>query len=242
MAKNQIGPYHVRFCPVKKLEGPLRKKMADLYFSYYRGTFPKQFYGDLYSKTEVLLLYHFRTLVGFSSIDYYTREWAQRSIRVIYSGDTIVHPSHWGQQIMAFRWIERMGHLKRQEPETPLYWFLIVKGHRTYRYLQAFAKNFHPREKTTNPRLKKLSDFLAADKFGEIYNPNTGVIEFKKSRGHLTKSIANPTSREWARADVQFFLKRNPGYLKGQELVCLCELKSENLKPLARRLFLKKRP
>jgi hypothetical protein len=39
------------------------------------------------------------------------------------------------------------------------------------------------------------------------------------------------------RQDVRFFLARNPGYLRGNELVCVCELAVDNLKPLAARFF-----
>lgn len=239
MPERKSDAYHVTFSLVSELETSLRKEMADLYLEYYEGTSLKQFYRDLLSKTEVLLLYHSRILVGFSTIDYFTREWEQKRVRVVYSGDTIVHPGHWGQKILSFRWIERMGQVKRQQPEVPLYWFLIVKGHRTYRFLPAFAREFHPDERRAHSYLKGLSDFLAYEKFGETYNLTTGVVEFKKSRGHLADTIARPTPRELARADVRFFLTQNPGYLHGHELVCLCELQSENLKPMARRLFLK---
>jgi len=37
--------------------------------------------------------------------------------------------------------------------------------------------------------------------------------------------------------EVAFFLARNPGYARGDELVCLCELAAEKLRPLARRIF-----
>ena len=36
---------------------------------------------------------------------------------------------------------------------------------------------------------------------------------------------------------MAFFLRSNPGYLRGEELVCLTELASDNLRPLARRVF-----
>jgi len=34
-----------------------------------------------------------------------------------------------------------------------------------------------------------------------------------------------------------FFLRSNPGYTSGDELVCLTELTSGKLRPLARRVF-----
>jgi hypothetical protein len=42
---------------------------------------------------------------------------------------------------------------------------------------------------------------------------------------------------ETSRPDVAFFLRSNPGYTQGDELVCLTELSCSNLRPLARRVF-----
>ena len=43
--------------------------------------------------------------------------------------------------------------------------------------------------------------------------------------------------RERKRPDVAYFLQCNPGYASGDELVCLCELSTDNMRPLTRRLF-----
>jgi len=234
-----MGDYRVVFCEVKDISPPIRDLMADLYLRYYEGTDRQLFHADLQQKREVLLLYAEDTLVGFTTLEFYDFTWQGRDLLVVFSGDTIVEREHWGQQALAFAWIQRMGELKRRHPECPLYWFLIVKGHRTYRYLPAFAKSFYPHWAEDREDLRPLADALARLKFGDDYNPATGVIEFKNSRGHLRADLAFPDEEERAKAPVRFFLRRNPGYLEGQELVCLCELADENLKPLSRRLFAK---
>jgi hypothetical protein len=63
-------------------------------------------------------------------------------IMALFSGDTIISHHHWGEQELAHAWCYFAGQIKRQCPELPLYWFLIVKGHRTYRYLPAFTRRF----------------------------------------------------------------------------------------------------
>jgi hypothetical protein len=213
------------------------KEMVRIYLDHYDGSDEVRFRGDLAKKSEALLVHHSDRLVGFTLYQLYREQWLGDPIQVIYSGDTIVERAHWGQQALAFSWIDRAGWIKRQQPELPLYWFLIVKGHRTYRYLQSFSHSFHPRWKDAPKQLKSLADKLAQEKFGPAYNPDTGVIAFPESRGHLKQDIALPTAREKTKEAVSFFLRRNPGYLQGNELVCLCELSEENLKPLARRLF-----
>src|SRR3546814_14178203 len=101
----------------------------------------------------------------------------------MYSGDTIVHQDHWGQQALAFTWIDFSGALKSAAPEFPLYWFLLVKGHRTYRYLRAFYRVFHPAPlRETPPEIKMLMDHLARGKFGAFYDWQTGVVRSEERR------------------------------------------------------------
>lgn len=215
-------------------------EMSALYLENYAGSNGALFRADLMDKDHALLVFSGDALVGFTTIKCYEIDWQGKVTGIIFSGDTIVDPRHWGQRELAFAWLEFVGSIKAAAPERPLYWFLLVKGHRTYRYLPVFARHFHPfwqEQVTEAKRLKPLADFLATARYGADYNPQTGVVEFAESRGHLHPAIACPDRDELERQDVCFFLARNPGYLHGNELVCVCELAVDNLKPLAARYF-----
>lgn len=229
--------YQAQFESVAELSESARQSMAALYLEYYDGSSETLFQSDLNRKTEALLVYSGDELVGFTTQEVYCRKWQGQQVRVIYSGDTVVDQAHWGQQALAFSWIERAGQLKQEKPEIPLFWFLIVKGHRTYRYLPAFSFNFYPHWSEDSVALKSLIDVLALDKFGADYNPDKGVVAFAESRGHLKEAYAYPAADEQSKEAVRFFMRRNPGYLLGHEMVCLCELSEKNLKPLTRRIF-----
>jgi len=232
-------PYSTVFASVSALDEGVRREMSRLYLDNYDGTSEALFLHDLSKKDEALLVYAGPQLVGFTTLKVFEREWRAQRIRVVYSGDTIVDRAHWGQQALAFDWIARMGGLKRERPELPLYWFLLVKGHRTYRYLPLFAKSFYPHWSVDRGDLKSLADALATEMFPDDYNPATGVVEFRHSRGHLKSGIALPSPSERERQDVAFFLHRNPGFQRGHELVCLCEVEAHNMKPLTLKLFQK---
>lgn len=229
--------YNARFEPVIALPDSTRRAMAALYLRYYDSSSEALFQSDLERKTEALLLYCGTELIGFTTQEVYCRNWRGQNINVIYSGDTVVEQAYWGQQALAFSWIERAGRIKQENPDIPLYWFLIVKGHRTYRYLPAFALKFHPHWSESCGTMKSLADCLAGEKFGADYDPKKGIVAFPESRGHLNEKYAYPTADEQSKQAVRFFLQRNPGYLKGHEMVCLCELSEQNLKPLTRRIF-----
>ncbi|MEA3412184.1 MAG: hypothetical protein U9R74_11690 [Pseudomonadota bacterium] len=217
-----------------------RQGMYSLYRGYYEGTDAQLFASDLNDKDQVLLLWDAeRVLRGFSTLKVLEADFGNEPLRAIYSGDTIIHHRYWGEQSLAFTWIRLAGRIKAQDPETPLYWFLIVKGHRTYRYLQAFAQRYYPHWRFATPSNKKsIMDSLALERFGRFYRPDTGIVHFPKSRGHLAAEWATTEDAGTRRPEVQFFLERNPGYTCGDELVCLTELHSTNLRPLARRIFL----
>lgn len=230
--------YSTRFVPIPRLDAATRLEMAHLYLSHYDASSVPMFMHDLEAKDEVLLVHADGDLAGFSTLRTFASRWNGMPLRVVYSGDTIVDRAHWGQHALAFAWIRRAGELRREHPDCALYWFLLVKGHRTFRYLPAFAKSFYPHWSLDTAHLKPLADALALEMFPEDYNPATGLVEFDPSRGQLQADIAVPSAAAGMREDVRFFMARNPAYTRGHELVCLCELDERNLKPLARRIFL----
>lgn len=222
--------------PVSALDRDTRERMCELYLANYDGSSAALFHHDLEHKHEALLLSHDGQLVGFTTLRLFDHDWHGQRLRIVYSGDTVVDRAHWGQQALAFAWIRRMGAIKRACPDQPLYWLLLVKGHRTYRYLPAFAHHFHPHWREQHPELQGLADALATRLFAD-YRPASGLVEFPTSHGHLKAGLAQPDGDELARDSVRFFLARNPGYTRGHEMVCLCALEPDNLKPFTRRLF-----
>jgi len=225
--------------PCSSLTSHTIGQMYELYSSYYDSTSPLLFESDLSGKDSVVVLRNDDgTLVGFSSLAIVDTNVDGTRLRAIYSGDTIIDRAYWGTQALAFTWLRFAGTLKAQAPECPLYWFLIVKGHRTYRYLSAFSIDFYPHWLTpTPPWAQSIMQHLARMRFGTAYDSDHGVVSFQQSRGHLKPTWAAIEPEEAVRPDVAFFLRSNPGFARGDELVCLTELSCGNLRPLARRVF-----
>ncbi len=214
-----------------------RFEMYGLYQSYYAGTSLSQFLSDLGEKDLVLLLAdHAGGIKGFTTLKIIRSVFNNHPVRVIFSGDTIIHHAYWGQQTLPLAWCELAGRIKSEEEDVPLYWFLIVKGHRTYRYLNVFSREYYPnRRKETPPDTQNLMNLMAHVRFGAHYDPESGVIEFPESHGHLKPEWA--TSKFDKNPETQFFYQKNPNYAMGSELVCLAELHEDNLRSLALKGF-----
>lgn len=224
---------------VRSLDQPVRDAMFVLFSGHYSGTSKAQFERDLSEKDSVILLRdNIGKVCGFSTLVTFPFRHEGQDLRVVFSGDTIIERAHWGSQTFAYAWIRHIGKLARETPDVPLYWLLIVKGHRTYRYLPAFGLRFVPDWRgEQDSRLMKLRDAVAAERFGEAYDAETGLVRHAPVQGHLAPEYADISERERKRADVRYFLDHNPGYAQGDELVCLCELGPDNMRPLTRRLF-----
>ncbi|MCP4073455.1 MAG: hypothetical protein GY742_17210 [Hyphomicrobiales bacterium] len=222
-----------------KIDANFISELFDLFAAYYADVDFNRFQADIKAKDSLFVLSDKEDRVrGFSSLAISQHMIDGRLFRVVYSGDTIVDHRFWGEQALAFAWLEHAGVIKKQAPDIPLYWFLIVKGFRTYKYLPVFAKRFYPtwREKIPG-EAKKIMDFLAREKFGKDYNAKTGIVHFQTCRGRLKQRWLAPADSKTANKDVDYFFSENPGHDKGDELVCLTELTIENMPPMAARIF-----
>lgn len=215
------------------------QQLFEIYCSYFAGTSFSLFLQDFRKKNKVILLRNSDLkIVGFSTIEISHTVIDGKPIRVLFSGDTIIEKEFWGTQALSRKFFEVCGEIYRENEDVPLYWLLIVKGHRTYRYLDTFFFDYFPSfDCAEYAGLKKLRDTLAREKFAENYDAKTGVIQFSESQGHLKDQWADIPAKDKNRPSVKYFLEKNPGYRNGDELVCLCELSPENHRPFARRIF-----
>ena len=214
-------------------------QMFEVFENAYDDVCRVRFEQDVKDKTHCIVLRNAdEAIVGFSTLKLYDVVWKQQPRRVIFSGDTIIQRAYWGSQQLAFAWSHLAGELWRQAPETPLYWFLICKGHRTYRYLRAMMLDYAPRVGVdTDPEMQAWMDYLAHLRFGQAYNPQTGLVRFDTPQGRLTSVLAEIPATHLRLPDVAFFLQKNPHYACGDELVCVSEIAPGNVRPFALRLF-----
>jgi len=236
-----MGKLHASYHDIDSLDDEMRASMFALFRRYYASVSMELFLEDLSGKTVAILLRDGDDcLQGFSTLEVLSFETGDGPAAALYSGDTIISHHHWGEQELSYAWCYFAGQIKAQRPEVPLYWFLIVKGHRTYRYLPAFTRKFYPNRREKTPAaLKAIIDQLAEKKFGEAYQPELGILHFPESRGHLRPEWDELGDDVRKKPHVAFFLRTNPGYISGDELVCLTELNDTNMRFVSRTAFIK---
>jgi hypothetical protein len=221
-----------------ELDEVTRGQMFALFARHYSSVTRAGFEIDLAAKDFAVVLYDAGAVAGFTTAAYSNLDVGSREIGIVFSGDTIVDPAYWGEQALARAWLAEIGRIAALNSGREIYWLLIVKGHRTYRYLPTFALEYVPGAGTTDqPELLALRNAVAADRFGDAFDPQTGLIRFADPRGQLHPAIAEPLPRERNNPHVRYFLEANPGFRDGDELACLCSLAPANMRSRARRWF-----
>ncbi len=224
--------------PAQSVPAKTLAQMWRLFRGYYTNLDPIQSARDLLAKDLVILLRHSvsKRVVGFTTVEIYQREIDGQKIKVLYSGDTILHRKLWGHNLLHRPMATVIFKELLKSPTTPLYWFLISKGYKTYMLLARNFNEYWPRyDKETPANAKKLIDSLAADKFGDDYNPETGVLELGGRFGRLKQKVAPIDQSVQELPEAVFFEQQNPGHLYGDELCCLARLDLQSLGKAVRR-------
>ena len=218
---------------IKKISEFSSKEIDDMYklmFKFYDNIDKKNFLEDFWEKDYCIYLKDKNNKIkGFSTQKIMEFEIENNKIIGVFSGDTIIHKENWGD-LSLFQTFAKF-FFPYGEQYKNFYWFLIVKGYKTYKILPTFFKSFYPNFRESTPEeTNKIKDSFGYLKFPDEYNRKTGVIEYKKIKDSLKKGVADITEKELGDKDVQYFLKLNPYYEIGNDLVCIAELKKENLK------------
>lgn len=234
---NAISKVQFDLVPRVELTAAQKSEMFELLSRHFDGVSRDQFARDLAEKNLALLLHREEALVGFSTLLSYPTVFEKEAINVIYSGDTIVTPEAWGTMALPRAWVAGVEALRAALPPGRCFWLLLTSGFRTYRFLPVFWREFFPRFNVATPvEIERLLRTLARDRFGSQFDASAGVVRFNAPQRLGAGLNHVPSNRETDR-HIGFFLSANPGWMNGDELVCLTELKPENLTPAGHRMM-----
>lgn len=220
--------------PRAALSGAMERAMFALLDLHFDGVDWPTFQTDLGEKNWVIVLEDEEgVLRGFSTLLLYRTQAPDTPVTVVYSGDTIVERAWWGSPALPRTWIQSV---QKLTGGSDLYWMLLTSGYRTYRFLPVFFRDFHPRcDGDGSAAAAALLDAIAVERFGSRYDPRSGVVRFPRPQV-LAPDLLDVSKGRAEDPHVRFFLTRNPGYIRGDELVCLTRIHDDNLTPVGKRM------
>jgi hypothetical protein len=202
------------------------------------GVTRQDFIRDFEEKEAVMILRKEHAdgeIVGWSTLMLFTLSLPDEEVKGVFSGDTVVLPEYRSGTGLGVELLRYFLRAYEQFPTHKVYYILTTKGWRTYKIMPFFFKQFVPRyDQPTLPYDQTLMDAFGGKKYPGHYHPQTGIITYSPQRVRPEGIDAAPRHPD---AHTAFFLRRNPGYLDGHELVCAARIAPENFTSTARRLL-----
>ncbi|MGE5543363.1 MAG: hypothetical protein ACM3UW_00170 [Bacillota bacterium] len=214
------------------------KQMYNLMIKYYANLDPEIFRSDLKEKSQVLM---FRddesTIVGFTSSAIIRLDVEGVTAKLLYSGDTVMERKYWGMSYLQNNWFTYISSLPEFE-EGDFYWLLLSKGYRTYRFLPYYFNLFWPRYDTpTPPFVKALIEGFSKRMYPHQFDPDRGII--RSIWDYVKSGVADIKEKHLLDPHIEYFSRVNPGYVRGDELVCVAELSGRGIKEFVHKYFVK---
>jgi hypothetical protein len=205
------------------------ERMYALQNRYFTRVCRERFRRDLSEKDWVILQEHPQCgLAGFSTASCFRVQVGEGDVHVLFSGDTVIDRDAWQSSTLA----GAFGHLAlriEEQSSSPLYWLLISKGYRTYRFLPVFFNEFYPvHDRPTPARYMRLLDRVCTVRFGDAWQPHAGVLDFGEEHERLRRSMCTIPSHRASDLHVRHFLARNPDFMHGIELACIAPVRRAN--------------
>jgi hypothetical protein len=225
-----------------EIDDATRAEMYALFASQFSGVPAAEFLRDLDEKNWVLLLRgDDGDLTGFSSLHVYRTTVGARELTVVYSGDTVVDVNTWSDSALSYYWMGAVDFLQQYYETDRLYWFLLVSGYRTYRFLPVYSEFFYPRyDEPTPADVQEIIDALALARFGDRYDRQTGIVRLR-APAQLKGELSGIPENRLGDPHIAFFAERNPHHADGDELVCFAILAENKLTRLGKRMWRKGR-
>lgn len=202
--------------------------MWGVFSRHYEGVTRELFERDLFDKSHVILLRDADTgeIRGLSTVKTYRTRVQGRPVAVVFSGDTIVDAQYWGSRALHRAFFAFIMRVLLRSPRTPVYWFLITKGYKTYLLLARNFPEHWPRwDLPTPPWQAAVIDTLARRQFSDAWRPELGVLRFEQDQplgaSRLRPDVAPVGEEELRQPDIRFFHERNPRAAEGDELCCI---------------------
>lgn len=228
MTNADSGELKARVVPISKLQDTTIKRMFTLMRSHYENVSEADFRRDLSKKNDVILLFDgaSKDIKGFSTLVHQRLDLGDRPCIGVFSGDTIVEPQYWGQRALQRRFARYIFTMKLKNPTTPVFWFLISKGYKTYLLLSNNFFVHYPRhEKPTPPDVQATMDAFYSSMFPNNYDRSSGLIRFGPEACRLRAGVAEITPElEKKSKRIAYFGKLNPEWKSGVELACVGEI------------------
>jgi hypothetical protein len=198
------------------------------------------FLRDFNEKESIIILRKEHSegeIVGFSTLVVLTLPLPSEEVKGVFSGDTVVLPEYRSSTGLGVQLGTYFLRTYEAYPQHKVYYILMSKGWRTYKILPFFFQEFSPSYTHSTPECEKgIMHAFGRAKYSRYYQPEHNIIHFDGEAARLKPESIDALPNKLD-AHTRFYLQANPGYLCGDELVCVARITPANFAPPLRRLL-----
>src|SRR6266404_1380839 len=183
--------------PLRLISDQDIKAMHQLFSGFYENADAPTFLRDLSKKDGAILVRDKQTkeIRGFTTVKKVPLWDGQRDAIGVFSGDTILDPTCWGDRTLKDGFTRYLLSLWLTSFGTPLYWLLISKGYKTYMLLAKNFVNYYPRhDAPADPKLARLVQAYSEKLFPGKYDKQRGILDFGEGAQRLRDEVAPITT------------------------------------------------
>ncbi len=216
------------------------ESMLALMQKYFKNVTRERFYMDLKEKDLCILLTHNNEVKGFSTQVFSSLIIEKKEKLILFSGDTVIDSEYRNSFNLFISWGKLVLSTIEKQPDKNFYWILTTKGFRTYRLLSVLFSEYYPAPKINVPNKERIIiEKYCKNKFGNKFISDKLIISADNTGQILRQKDAEITESRKKNINISFFEKVNPGYIKGDELVCIVPLYKKNILPFMLKKCLK---
>lgn len=217
-----------------------RQQFYSLLCQCFLGVSWRDFLQDFSEKESVIILRKEHSegeIVGFSTLVVLTLALSDEEIKAVFSGDTVVLPEYRSSTGLGVQLGTYFLQAYEAYPQHKVYYILMSKGWRTYKILPFFFREFSPSYTHSTPESDEVvMHAFGRAKYARYYRPERNIIHFDGEATRLKPESIDALPNKLD-AHTRFYLQANPGYLCGDELVCVARITPANLATPLRRLL-----
>ncbi len=142
------------------------------------------------------------------------------TVQAIYIGQTYLRPQYRGLPLIknAIVWYALKSRLKKPGRKSYI-WFDAI-SYKPFLMASRYSRHFYPDVEGKMPlHLQSLRNILGQKFYKDLYDPESGTV--RKSHQRISDQDIQICKKDLGVPGIQRYIKLNPGYLRGDGLVCI---------------------
>ena len=144
-----------------------------------------------------------------------------KTVKTIYLGQSYILPEYRGRKLMSLSYTQVVLDCKKKHPFRQIWFWMDALSYKPYLIMANQMREYYPSSFRKTPDwVKDLRSKVGLYYYMSLYDDVTGVVKKKERR--LKPSEGKIRQNDLNNPFIRFYLRLNPGHVRGEGLLCVC--------------------